>query len=465
LTFLDALGGRVLELGFFLGIAWSKWHRSACSEVVPFKSRVSCWWEAALPCAMVGLIGIVYFLSRHSAKVELSIAEKLFPEGRLPDRWIGPRDPAGITISVMAFFALYIVLAFVSDNIRLVSLLMFVIACIDFNTRRLINLRVDAYFKDSRYAPHVWDPNYTLMLKMRDVIWDHLYRKPHLWKEAARAGGCVVAFGVALIGARSIAYLILMATLVVNEIITWHWRAERDSFLVPLLDPHEAIGVGNRRSRRSPSFSLTAWAVSTLYMALAAYVAWQENTFTSKSVTLGFVNHGGMWGDFLILPLVNGLIVPYIPRITFKRSMVACGFLACAVILTLLAHRQWAAFGEALGTTDFVFPNHSVGVWYNDLSVSGYMHIVYMSLELTLIFIYAVISIPVPRIFWISSLLTMHLVLGQVQPSWYTTGTIWNARTIVPTLTSILLIWSVSLYKIRHERFVAVASSGDHSRE
>jgi hypothetical protein len=108
--------------------------------------------------------------------------------------------------------------------------------------------------------------------------------------------------------------------------------------------------------------------------------------------------------------------------------------------------------GKALGTTDFVFPEHSTGVWYNDMSVSGYLHLVYMSLELTLIFAYSVVSMPVPRILWVSGLLTIHVILGQVQPGWYSSGTIWNARTMVPTFTTVLLIWLIGLYKLRQER-------------
>ncbi len=199
-------------------------------------------------------------------------------------------------------------------------------------------------------------------------------------------------------------------------------------------------------------FSRVAWIVSVLYMALAAYVAFREGTFAAGAVSISFANHGGMWGDLIILPVVNGLIVPYIPRLTGKRTITACGLLVCAIILTVFAHAQWAAMGKAQGTTDFVFPVHTSGAWYNDLSVSGYLHMVYMSLELTLMFAYAITSMPKRRVYWISGLLTVHVILGQVQPGWYLNGTIWNARTIVPTFTSVLLIWLVGLYKIRQEK-------------
>jgi hypothetical protein len=398
---------------------------------------------------MVAIIGVVYYLSRHSAKVELALSEELFPAGHMPKHWIVPTDPVGITISVIFFFALYVGLAWMSDRIRIVSGLMLAIACIDFNTRRLINVRVDTYF--NQYEPHPEDDDYKLIRERREVIRKYLH-KPHLWKESARAGGCAVAFAVAMSGSRSVAYLILMATLIVNEIVTWKWRAERDRAFRPLLGEGEAAEDGKRQARRPKSFSIITWLASVLYMVLAAYVARKEGVYTSRSVTIGFINHGGMWGDFLVLPLVNGLIVPCVPRITAKRAIIGCGFLACAAIIAFFAHEHWAAIGKATGTTDFVFPSHSSGAWYNDLSISGYMHMVYMSVELSLLLAYAVVSMPVPKILWISGLLTTHVILGQVQPSWYSTGTIWNARTMVPTVTTVLLTWLVGLYKIRHER-------------
>jgi hypothetical protein len=451
LAFLDAAGGRVLEVGFFSSIVWSKWHHYSCSDSQPFKEVVKCSWQAILPCALVAIVGSVYYLSRHSAKVELAISDKLFPKGHIPDHWIVPRDPVGITISVMAFFVLYLVLALVSDRIRVVSFLMLMIACIDFNTRRLINARTEKYFDESQYAPSPGEPDYNLIRKRREVIRDHL-NKPYLWKEGARAGGCAVALAIAMSGLRSVSYVVLMITLIVNEIVTWNWRADRDRALLPLIDQREAAETNGKKGRQPKSFSTIAWIVSVLYMALAAYVSWKEHNFTHGFIKIGFVNHGGMWGDLIILPVVNGLVVPHFPRITAKRSVVACALLACAITVAVFAHEQWAAMGKALGTTDFVFPEHSAGIWYNDMSVSGYLHLVYMSLELTLILAYSMVSMPVRRILWVSGLLTIHVILGQVQPGWYSSGTIWNARTIVPTFATVLLIWLVGLYKLRQER-------------
>lgn len=66
----------------------------------------------------------------------------------------------------------------------------------------------------------------------------YLFSHPHLWKEGGCAAGCGVALCVALISVyvgsywlRSAAYIIIFATLLVNEIITWRWRSVRDRHL------------------------------------------------------------------------------------------------------------------------------------------------------------------------------------------------------------------------------------------
>jgi hypothetical protein len=194
-----------------------------------------------------------------------------------------------------------------------------------------------------------------------------------------------------------------------------------------------------------------------LYMVMAASVSWREGTFRSGSVTMGFVEHGGMWGDFIILPIVNGLIVPCFPRPTVKRCLVSSGLAALAILATGFAHAQWDAMGRAAATTDFVFPRHNADVWYQDLSLSGYLHLAYMSVELALVLGYAVMPMSVRRVLLISGLLTVHLIVGQVQPGWYSTGVIWTARTIVPTLATVLLTWLVALYKIRQVSIAGIA--------
>src|SRR4029077_14422926 len=120
----------------------------------------------------------------------------------------------------------------------------------DFNTRRLINKRAAKYLTDKKYAPSRDDPDYSVICERRRVVHDHLYNKPHLRKEAARIDGCAIAFGLALSGAHSFSYVVLLFTLIVNEIVTWKWRAERDRSLGPLLGRPSVVKDERRQDAR-----------------------------------------------------------------------------------------------------------------------------------------------------------------------------------------------------------------------
>jgi hypothetical protein len=222
LTFLDKIGDRVLEVGFFVVAAWTIFSKNNGVNSV-----------------LAGLLVLVFAakfrLSRRSAKVELAIGERLFPAGRLPENWSGPKDPVGITSSTIYFFALYMALAWFANNIVLVSFVIFIIACIDWNTRRLIHKNIKRYFSDDRYAAKIEDNDYEAITASREEVTKYLFNNPHLWKEGGCVAGCAVALSIALfsvhIGSyrlRSTTYVIILATLVVNEIITWRWRSIRD---------------------------------------------------------------------------------------------------------------------------------------------------------------------------------------------------------------------------------------------
>src|SRR6266702_4102787 len=66
LRFWDSLGAQILEVGFFLSVAWTTWHRFGRPEKslrdindwVPYLSK------AVPPCFLVVLFGVMYWASR-----------------------------------------------------------------------------------------------------------------------------------------------------------------------------------------------------------------------------------------------------------------------------------------------------------------------------------------------------------------------------------------------------------------
>jgi hypothetical protein len=185
---------------------------------------------------LIVLFGMIYFLSIRSAKTELAISNKLFPPGRTPKDWPGgTTNRFMIIVSVFLFFTLYAALGWFAHNIAIVSVCMFIIACIDFRTRWLIGSGIKHYFSDAAYAPTAGASDFDIIYRRRAVAQQYLFEKPHLWKEAGRIAGCGVASALSIWGlynrtdrVDTIAYFVLICTLILNEIVTAKWRRDRD---------------------------------------------------------------------------------------------------------------------------------------------------------------------------------------------------------------------------------------------
>ena len=158
----------------------------------------------------------------------------LFPPDRIPDD-LKSKDRLTITLQIVLFFTLYLFLGWLANHIVVVSLGMLVIACIDFNTRKTIHQRIRLYFSDERYAPTQEERLFESIRQRRLVVEWFLFKLPQLRKEAGRIAGCALSFCIAIYGyfaniewLRNLAYIVLIGTLVINEVFTVNWRFERD---------------------------------------------------------------------------------------------------------------------------------------------------------------------------------------------------------------------------------------------
>ena len=194
---------------------------------------------SGLPLGLLLVIASKYFLSRVSVKQELEIGKTLYPPGNVPDI-LFPTSRLQITGRVIGFLFLYGFLGAVSDYILLASLILAVIACNDVLTRSDISSKILKTFSDEAYMPDSGSPGYSKIMERRDVArWYLDERKPPTYltptniKEVCCALGCIIAFGFAVCGYLTNenfdveAYVVLIATLVLNEVITVWWRVER----------------------------------------------------------------------------------------------------------------------------------------------------------------------------------------------------------------------------------------------
>lgn len=191
-------------------------------------------------------------------------------------------------------------------------------------------------------------------------------------------------------------------------------------------------------------FSTTAFATTVVAVIISGLVSSVEGTLTSKRVTMGFLNHAGMWGDLTIMATFVGFAFPYL----VKRPMlvIVSSFISLAV--TLIAHAQWAAWFRHVGITGHMFPTHAKGIWYLDLSKAGWMHVLVMTFLTAIVLMYVVSPLPEKIIVICSLLLTVHIVLSTALPGWYCTGEFWTWRDFGPLLSVTGVIWTVAILKI-----------------
>ena len=84
-------------------------------------------------------------------------------------------------------------------------------------------------------------------------------------------------------------------------------------------------------------FSFVSFAVIVLAVVVSGFASFVDGTLTSKRVTMGFLNHGGMWGDLIIMSTVAGFVVPHLVR----SRVVVLSALCIAVAVTVIAHRNF----------------------------------------------------------------------------------------------------------------------------
>ena len=103
-----------------------------------------------------------------------------------------------------------------------------------------------------------------------------------------------------------------------------------------------------------------------------AVAAFEGHWRKRAGLDLGFANHGGMWGDLLLLPVANAVAVPWI-----EPGRWLLGPFAIAAIVSLVLHVWWHG-GTPHGVRDHMWPTRPSGRWAADLSLSGWCHVAYV---------------------------------------------------------------------------------------
>jgi hypothetical protein len=159
---------------------------------------------------------------------------------------------------------------------------------------------------------------------------------------------------------------------------------------------------------------------------------------------MGFANHGGMWGDLVLLPVANAVIVPYLePGMWILAAVIVTSALSAWV------HVHWYRGDKpSAHSCEHMWPSRPYGSCWNDLSWAGWAHLVYVAGELTVLVGFLLFPMPDLVIAVVCVVFTLHVPLGLLQPRWFLTGEIASPRKqplLVPLLGS---LWVVGLMKV-----------------
>jgi hypothetical protein len=184
------------------------------------------------------------------------------------------------------------------------------------------------------------------------------------------------------------------------------------------------------------------WLVSVTAVAVSGAVAAAEGHWRRSSrVQVGFATHGGMWGDAILLPIVNALVVPWIAAGVWVVAPLLAGAAA-----SLALHAWWHG-GHPHGIREHMWPSRPTGRWHADLSWAGWCHVAYVAVEVALLITYVVTPMPVAAVLWVSLLLSAHVPIGVLAPAWTATRRVFR-EDLWQIAIAIAAIWAVAAVKV-----------------
>ena len=199
------------------------------------------------------------------------------------------------------------------------------------------------------------------------------------------------------------------------------------------------LGYGGR-----VEWSWAAWVISVLAVVISGAIAWAEDSWRRRpGLAMGFVDHGGMWSDLVLLPLANAAIVPHlVPGVWIAAAALV------ALVASLWVHVHWYRGGKPAHAGEHMWPRRERHTCWGDLSYAGWAHVVYVAGELTLLAGFLLYPMPSEIVIFVAAIFTIHVPIGLLQPRYFLTGhiaTVGEQPLLAPLL---LTLWAVTAVKL-----------------
>lgn len=189
-----------------------------------------------------------------------------------------------------------------------------------------------------------------------------------------------------------------------------------------------------------------SWLILGITMAIViieGIVSFFEGTFISKQhkkVNLSFLKHWGVSiGDLLILPIVNGLIFPYL---CFSKWYIPGIILAG--IITLVCHIAWCPNHDDINAQGFILNSQDrSNLWYKAMTRAGWIHFGFMVCELTILGGYILTPMPLEVIKIVFVLFCFFIPVAITEP-----GIVQKSNYIYPTVVVYCLVFLITIIKL-----------------
>lgn len=166
-------------------------------------------------------------------------------------------------------------------------------------------------------------------------------------------------------------------------------------------------------------FSLLAAFITMAFAVASGVVAYHEKTFSREQgrVNLSFCWHWGISiGDLLILAIVNGLIFP-----SFHFNLWWLVLVPFSATLTTVCYKDWWPKPDNIPAQGFILissEEHSLAgdSWTKAVTKAGWIHFVFMTIELMILAEYIFTSIPALVVKIVTGLLLIFIPVAVIEP-------------------------------------------------
>jgi hypothetical protein len=233
----------LFSLGLFISIAVGQiqFHKyfGQATELLVWSNWASFFRERGLMTLLFVVLMLQLIATRIEVRKYFLIATRLFGTRR-PIAWEKVDDHQTITMRIISVWILYLLLAWFIDDILIFSLLYSLVFVHNMWGYVSIRKNIRRYFADPGYLP-ANEPNEEFIMRRRGVAEHYLFKVPHLFKEGLVAALLFAAFLFAVSTRFSlyktpdaVPYIIVLFTLIGNEILMIKWRVERAKMLAPI---------------------------------------------------------------------------------------------------------------------------------------------------------------------------------------------------------------------------------------